>query len=565
MRKKLLLLLLGLIIFEAAIVTLVWWRGYLPGQGESPYAKQSIEQYDVTVLHYDRRRVYDAADEIASAKEKLSTETELAEIKKKADASQRKVTLVFSGMATPAEMEQILTMVKEYHAAPIFILDGMSAAEDPETTRNIALGGYEIGNYGLNAETHWENSSEEALVESVAYAQVILKTLTKQTPDIFLGNATVYTDDVLHAVYCTGIKQVIEPSSFISSTSFPSFTAAMGYMNSVNNGDIICVKLQGALDDLEYHRMEMDIRTIWEPQELEADGIELPETSIVTTVQYLLEALRTTQTATVPLSRLYLDFDQEVADLVNEENKAAEKSMRGVSTQTEYFDNVLMIGDSLTRTLANFDYPNGLADHADICAYVSITPSQIMNNVTAENIHGEQVAVWDEITSHDPRIIYTLLGANSLGVETDEHLIQTYSLLLDKIKTAFPNAEIIVEGLTPVSRKVSSDQLAMTNGRIRALNVQLAEMASEKGLHYLDIYSALCNEDGDLPVTLSREDGIHLNAEGSARWVAFLQSHAVSTEFDKPSLSEETDANYLEEQPAVSTELINTQNEEGQQ
>lgn len=563
MKKKLILLLFGLLAIEAAIFALLWWRGFLPGQGGSPYARESIEQHDVTVLHYDRRRVYDAADTIALAKEKLSTETEMAEIKKKADVSQRKVTLVFSGMATPAEMEQILTMVKEYHVSPIFILDGMSASEDPETTRNIAASGYEIGNYGLRAETHWENTSEETLVESVAYTQVILKTITRKTPDIFLGNATIYTDEVRHAVYCTDIKQVIEPTSFLSSTSFPSFTAAMGYINTLNNGDIICVKLQGALDDIEYNQQKMDIRTIWEPQELKADDTELPETSIVTTVQYLLEALRTTQTAAVPLSRLYLDFDQEVADLFNEENKAAERSFQGVSTETEYFDYVLMIGDSLTRTLANFNYPNGLADHADICAYVSITPSQIINNVTAENIYGEQVAVWDEITSYYPDVIYIMLGANSLGVETDEHLIQTYSMLLDKLIDEFPYTEIVVEGLTPVSRKVSSEQLSLTNGRIRALNVQLAEMASEKDLYYLDIYSALCNEDGDLPVSLSREDGIHLNAEGSARWVAFLQSHAISTEFDVLEESDEPVENNQDENSAFSTEPRNLWIEEG--
>ena len=557
MRKKLFFLILGLLVLIGVLYALVWWRGFLPGQGESPYAKASIAQHDVTVLRYDNRRVYDAADEIAEAKEKLSAETEMAEIKKKADASQRKVTLVFSGMATPAEMEQILTMVREYEAAPVFVLDGMSAAEDPDSARNIASGGYELGNYGLKAEPHWENASEEALVESVVYTQVVLKSITRKIPDYFLGNATSYTDEVLHAVYCSGINQVIEPSSFVSSTSFPSFTAAMGYVNTLEDGDIICVKLEGALDDFEYDKLEMDIRTVWEPHEMKVEEIELPETSIVTTVEYLLEALRTTQTAVVPLSRLYLEYDPEVAELFNEENKAAEMSMQGVSTQTEYFDHVLMIGDSLTRTLANLDYPNGLADHADICAYVSITPAQIMNNVTAENIHGEQVAVWDEITSHDPRIVYVLLGSNSLGVDTDEHLIQTYNLLLDKLKTAFPNAEIIVEGLTPVSRKVSSDQLSLTNGRIRALNVRLAEMASENGLRYLDTYSALCNEDGDLPTNLCREDGIHLNAEGSARWVAFLQSNAVSTEFNVPGEDEE------EELPAFFIELLKKWDEEG--
>ena len=57
------------------------------------------------------------------------------------------------------------------------------------------------------------------------------------------------------------------------------------------------------------------------------------------------------------------------------------------------------------------------------------------------------------------------------------------------------------------------------------MNVRIAKMAKEKGLFYLDLYSGFMNENGNLPYEFAQEDGIHLNARGTGKWVEYILKH----------------------------------------
>ncbi len=511
-----------IIVIVAAVFLLIAFRGWNAWSESKPDADSADNANAVMI----EQRTYPVDEAAAEAVKRLETETGRAELKKAANASQRKITIVFAGMAVPAQMEQIITILDEYNIKAVFCIDGMSAAEDIENVERIQSAGHIIGNYGFQKEPYLHECEETEIATSIAYTQAILEEITGKKADYFAGNAIRYNDKVLHAAYCADIQAAIEPSSYINESSFSTFKAAMGYVQSLSNGEIVCVKLNGALDELEYEEFEVDERPATDFEDDPEEEEEEPRKDIVVTVQCLLEALDATQTAVVPLDRLYLDWDAALETMFATPEDAAQYQVpESESVGEDYFKDALFIGDSLSVTLSMWKYPGGLDGTSKICAYKGITPGQILQNVTTENVDGKQVNVWDEITAQDPGKIYVLLGANSLSIDTNDTIIADYKRLVQALKEEFPSVPIFVMGLTPVTESTSAERVTMTNRRIVTVNALLAEMATEESCYYIDLYTALADEEGNLPYSISQEDGIHLKENGVKQWIAYLASH----------------------------------------
>lgn len=517
-----------IIVIAVLAFLLIVWKGWNTWS-DSRQAADNADNANAVMIE---QRTYPVDEAAAEAVKRLETEKNRAELKKAADVSQRKITIVFAGMAVPAQMEQIITILDEYNIKAVFCIDGMSAAEDIENVERIQKAGHIVGNYGFQKEPYLHECEETEIATSIAYTQAILEEITGEKADYFAGNAIRYNDKVLHAAYCADIKAAIEPSSFINESSFSTFKAAMGYVQSLSNGEIVCVKLNGALDELEYEEFEVDERPATDfEDDLQEEEEEEPQKDIVVTVQCLLEALDATQTAVVPLDRLYLDWDASLETMFATPEDAAQYQVpESESVGEDYFKDALFIGDSLTVTLSMREYPSGLDKTSQICAYKGITPGQILQNVTTENVDGEQVNVWDEITAQNPGKIYVLLGANGLSIDTNDTIIADYKRLVQALKEEFPSVPIFVMGLTPVTESTSAERATMTNRRIVTVNVLLAQMAMEESCYYIDLYTALADEEGNLPYSISQEDGIHLKENGVKQWIAYLASHVPAAE-----------------------------------
>lgn len=521
-RLGIFILIMGLAL---AIVGMCY-KGIIPFNKENK--QDVVESMGLSVDFTKTEQEYDVDEEIEEALKRLEVEKRKAKINEKANVSQRKISLVFTGLAFNEQMEQILQMLSEYNVKAMFLIDSMSAAEDPDTVKAIKKAGHEIGNYGFEGERYLQDYSAEEITRSFAYAQAILEQITGDKPQKFAGNAITYTDKVLHSAYCAGLNEAVKPSSFICEGSFKNFTAAMGYVEQLEPGEIVCVKLNDTLDDIEYEELETDERPAidFEGSLEKHEEQKEEELDIVVTVEYFLESLRTTETAVVPLERLYIDWDKQLESIFSSVEDAAQYQVKESETVSpSYLKNTLFIGDSLTQTLALAQYPNGVADLSHVCAYKSITINQILNNVTAENAYGENVDVLGEILGQSPDKIYILLGANSFSIERDESILDAYRKLLELLKEKYPSVPIFIEGLPPVSKTVSMEKVTMTKGRILNYNIKLAKLAQEQNCYYIDLYTALGDEEGNLPYFMAQKDGIHLKEAGCKKWMSYILSH----------------------------------------
>ena len=120
-----------------------------------------------------------------------------------------------------------------------------------------------------------------------------------------------------------------------------------------------------------------------------------------------------------------------------------------------------------------------------------------------------------------PKKVFLLGGINGL---TDMNIKKTaakYEELLNKLQEKIPAAQIYVHSVLPISRK---KQLQICkNSTIIKFNEMIKEIASRKGLEYVELHSSYF-KNGELNPAMTK-DGIHLLPEAYESWYERIEGH----------------------------------------
>jgi lysophospholipase L1-like esterase len=141
-----------------------------------------------------------------------------------------------------------------------------------------------------------------------------------------------------------------------------------------------------------------------------------------------------------------------------------------------------------------------------------------------------------------PDTIFIMIGINDLLRGTSElTILENQRLIIDELKTAHPQAQIVVQSILPHAAEEATwegrDRLiALPNQKIQDLNRQLKTVAQEEGVYFLDLYSLFTDDDGNLQMALST-DGLHLNKQGFYVWSIALQMYEQEVLNAEPSFT----------------------------
>lgn len=197
--------------------------------------------------------------------------------------------------------------------------------------------------------------------------------------------------------------------------------------------------------------------------------------------------------------------------------------------ELSYFDDALFIGDSLTQGMEL--YENGIKN-AKFAAYIGISPKAIYDGTQVTNFQGEKVTAMDEIKAAPVSKIYILLGTNALPTLSDEAFIKYYNDMLDELVKVKPDCVFYIQAIPPAGAEKTEADANFALARINGLNEQLAQIAWERGMHYIDLYSALADDEGYLRAEWET-GGFHLNNTGYGAWRDYLMTHTV---YDKDAV-----------------------------
>lgn len=189
------------------------------------------------------------------------------------------------------------------------------------------------------------------------------------------------------------------------------------------------------------------------------------------------------------------------------------------SVEDSYFADAAFVGDSRTE---GFQLYSGLKEGTYFCA-VGATVQTVMDKETQEGPSGTET-ILDALSRESFGKIYIMLGINELGWYRTEEFTEQYAKVIARIREDHPGAAIAIQSLPPVSAKQDAKRSYVKNERIVLFNGLLEELASEEGCVFLDVASAVTDENGTLPTELTT-DGVHLNTAGCKKWLEYLREH----------------------------------------
>lgn len=185
--------------------------------------------------------------------------------------------------------------------------------------------------------------------------------------------------------------------------------------------------------------------------------------------------------------------------------KSREKVITKTVEKKVVDDNYLFLGDSIT-------------DFYDLDKYYEDLPvvnSEINGNRTTDILNDMKNRVY----RYNPSKVFLLIGTNDIidGKENDE-IINNIKKIIELIKENRPYAEIYLESIYPVN-KTDNDKISLSmvssrdNDQIIEINKKLKQYCDDKKITYIDLYSKLVDDEGNLKLDYTKE-GLHLSDDG---------------------------------------------------
>lgn len=220
------------------------------------------------------------------------------------------------------------------------------------------------------------------------------------------------------------------------------------------------------------------------------------------------------------------------------------------AVEDDFFSDTVFLGDSRTQGFMMYSGLRG----SSVLAGRSINVVNIYSEPVISAGNDTYVSIMQALTWKTYSKIYIMLGINEIGFSY-EYFYELYSDLVDSVRKLQPDAEIYIESILPVSKAKSENGGLYNNYRIRKFNEQLLQLCEDTGAHYIDTYSSMINEEGNLPDGAS-SDGVHLGKTYCVTWLDYLKTHTVLPRETGETV--ETDEPIQTDKPVETDEPIQT-------
>lgn len=208
------------------------------------------------------------------------------------------------------------------------------------------------------------------------------------------------------------------------------------------------------------------------------------------------------------------------------------------SAPDSYFDDAVFIGDSVSLMLkyyASFmrgNNPNFLGKAQFLCSGSFGFRNAILP-ISDESLHpsynGTKQTVEASVAQMGAKKVYIMLGMNDIADKNYTNTLKNATTLVSRIREKSPDTVFYFQSVTP--RMKDSQIKSLNNEIIFEFNKQLAAYCAENGHYFVNIYEAVCDENGDLTKTYCSDPvssggmGIHFTYEGCEKWVDYLYKH----------------------------------------
>ena len=195
-----------------------------------------------------------------------------------------------------------------------------------------------------------------------------------------------------------------------------------------------------------------------------------------------------------------------------------------VTVPESYFNDAVFIGDS--RTVGMYEY-GGIEDRADFFGKISLTIYDVFTEkVAKDEVTGKKITVEEALSRKKYGKVYLMLGINELGTGTTESFMEEYKEVVERLVQLQPDAVIYVQGIMRVTGEKNETDPIFNNTNINEKNAEIAKLADNERIFYIDVNEVVCDEEGNLNEEYTTDE-IHLKAKYYELWKEFLLRHGV--------------------------------------
>lgn len=188
-----------------------------------------------------------------------------------------------------------------------------------------------------------------------------------------------------------------------------------------------------------------------------------------------------------------------------------------------YRDETVYIGDSLVLHMrSRSNHPREM-----VYSKESINPEDAISQDLTTLKDGTPATFAEAMAQLQPKRIVISIGTNSLWMSPFDYL-NFFSIFIDQLKAACPNAEIILQSTPPVDADWEAGKSFSNNKTINRFNLYLAGLASYHHIWFLDSAPELKNASGTLAAEYNNGDGFHISKAAYDVWENYLRTHATT-------------------------------------
>lgn len=217
---------------------------------------------------------------------------------------------------------------------------------------------------------------------------------------------------------------------------------------------------------------------------------------------------------------------------VSTSEKTTEKTTEVTEPESDnFFDGAVFVGDSVTLGLKNYvtserNQGRECLGNAKFLAEGSMSYSNTLPEIGAKNsIHprynGTEMHIEDALALMNANKVFIMLGMNDFCIYPEEQAMANAKECTDRIKEKNPDIDIYIESVTPAL----FDSGKFSNENINKFDVALKNFCDENGYTYVDVASAMKDENGILISSYCGDPGakgVHMSNIGCKAWVDYL-------------------------------------------
>lgn len=196
-----------------------------------------------------------------------------------------------------------------------------------------------------------------------------------------------------------------------------------------------------------------------------------------------------------------------------------------------FFSETVFIGDSITYGLSTYcNMYKSLYGAKFLCAssyavrHAIVDPEPGNPNIVSIKYQGESMRPEDALKKMGAKRVFIMLGLNDISFGVD-YTLGNWEKLIQNIQEACPDIEIFIQSATPLHANRDKPGNKLNNKNMNLYNEGLQGLCDKYGCHYVDVSSALKDENGQLKDAYCSDAYCHMTYAGLEVWIDTLKEY----------------------------------------